>query len=81
VLAPCHVYAYLLGRSKTSGAYGEYVCLPASFVARKPRNLSSRRPQPFRRCRVFDFWQSLLIGRLHAQCGTLTPLSNERKRR
>jgi NADPH:quinone reductase len=34
------VYAYLLGRSKTSGAYAEYICLPASFVARKPRNLS-----------------------------------------
>src|SRR5262245_3217504 len=34
------VYAYLLGRSKTSGAYADYVCLPATFVARKPRNLS-----------------------------------------
>jgi NADPH2:quinone reductase len=34
------VYAYLLGRSKTSGAYAEYVCLPANFVARKLRNLS-----------------------------------------
>jgi NADPH:quinone reductase-like Zn-dependent oxidoreductase len=34
------VYAYLLGRNKTSGTYAEYVCLPASFVARRPRNLS-----------------------------------------
>jgi len=34
------VYAYLLGWNKTSGAYAEHVCLPASFVARKPSNLS-----------------------------------------
>jgi NADPH:quinone reductase len=34
------VYAYLLGGGKTGGAYAEYVCQQAGFVARKPRNLS-----------------------------------------
>ena len=42
------VYAYLLGRRKTSGAYAEYVCLPASFVARKPRTLSFAQATPSR---------------------------------
>jgi NADPH:quinone reductase len=34
------VYAYLLGGGKTGGAYAEYVCQQAGFVAHKPRNLS-----------------------------------------
>jgi NADPH:quinone reductase-like Zn-dependent oxidoreductase len=34
------VYAYLLGADKTGGAYAEYVCQQADFVARKPRSLS-----------------------------------------
>jgi NADPH:quinone reductase-like Zn-dependent oxidoreductase len=42
------VHAYLIGRRKTSGAYAEYICRPASFVARKPRTLSFAQAAPSR---------------------------------